>query len=198
MAISQKWIIEQQLAAAQWARRMLNSGFVVLDTETTGIDPDDELVQVSVIAHTGEMLLDTLIQPTKAIHPAASAVHGLYAADLVDAPRFADMYDTLKAAILDRIVIAYNADFDQRMVRQTATRYQQKAVRVLRWECAMKQYAKYLGRWDRRHRSFSWVKLTMACGIEKIPVTAAHTATGDCLMTLKLIEKMADFELPAT
>jgi hypothetical protein len=69
---------------------------------------------------------------------------------------------------------------------------------VLRWECAMKQYARYLGRWNRRNRSFWWVKLTMACGIEKIPVTAAHTATGDCLMTLKLIEKMADLDVSAT
>lgn len=189
--MKQQWILEQKLAAAIWARRMLNSGFVVLDTETTGLDDDDELVQVSVIDHTGEILLDQRLRPQKAIHPQATAVHGLRVADLRAAPPFVEVYPALETTIKDRIVIAYNAKFDRRMLGQTITRYQRRGIRVLRWECAMQQYAKFLGRWDRRRRGFQWIKLTMACGIERIPVTAAHTATGDCLMTLKLIEKMA-------
>lgn len=189
--VNQQWIVEQRLVAAAWARRMVNSGFVILDTETTGLDPDDEIVQVCVIDHSGEVLLDALVKPTKAIQPGATNVHGIRSADLADAPPFVEVYPALEAAIKDRIVIAYNEDFDRRLLAQTVRRYGQRAIRVLRWECAMKQYAQYLGRWDTRRRSFSWVRLTMACGIEKIPVDAAHSAIGDCFLTLSLIQKMA-------
>lgn len=189
--VKQQWLAEQRLAAAQWARRMVNSGFVILDTETTGLDPDDEIVQVCVIDDSGALLLDALVKPTKAIQPGATNVHGIRTADLADAPLFVDVYPALAAVIQDRIVIAYNEAFDRRLLTQTIRRYGQRAIRVLRWECAMKQYAQYLGRWDHRRRSFSWVRLTMACGIEKIPVDAAHSALGDCQMTLKLVARMA-------
>ena len=189
--VTQQWVAEQRAAAAQWARRMHDAGFVVLDTETTGMEDDDELVQISVVDHAGEVLVDTTVRPTKTIHPRASAVHGLTAADLVDAPSMSELFAELQAALQGRTVVAYNVAFDRRMLDQTLWRYNLPALPVRGWECAMQRYAQYLGRWNARYRSFTWVKLTVACGIERIPVTAAHSALGDSLMTLSLIERMA-------
>jgi hypothetical protein len=55
-------------AAAAWARVLLAEGdFVIFDTETTGFEDHDEIIQIGIVDHTGAVLLDQLIQPTQPI-----------------------------------------------------------------------------------------------------------------------------------
>ncbi len=177
--------------AAAWAAALLRHGFLVLDTETTGLNDDDELVQVAAMDSTGEVLINTLVQPTKAIDPKAQAVHGLSHADIADAPVFTALYVQLTLALAGKTVIAYNADFDRRMVTQTCRRYGLPMIRAGSWDCAMKGYAPFGGAWDARHNGFRWHSLTAACVQQQIPVVAAHSALGDCRLTLELIYRMA-------
>lgn len=53
------------------------SNYIILDTETTGLDNTAEIVEISVINDQGEVLLDTLIKPTKPIPGDATAIHGI-------------------------------------------------------------------------------------------------------------------------
>lgn len=178
--------------AAAWAAALLRHGFLVLDTETTGLEVDDELVQVAALDSTGEVLINTLIKPTKAIDPKAAAVHGLSHADLVDAPGFTAVYIQLSLALAGKTVIAYNADFDRRMITQTCQHYGLPMIRAKSWDCAMKGYAPFGGTWDARHNSYRWHSLSAACTAMQIPVVAAHSALGDCRLTLELIYRMAE------
>ena len=51
--------------------------WLVLDTETTGLDNHDEVISVAVVSAGGEVLFHSLVRPTVRIHPRASAVNGI-------------------------------------------------------------------------------------------------------------------------
>jgi DNA polymerase III epsilon subunit-like protein len=120
---------------------LLQVGCVLLDTETTGLGYDAEVIELAVLSSSGETLLDTLIRPQSGFIPArVSAVHGLTMADVEDAPGFADVYDELLRITAGKAVLAWNASFDERMVRQSAVRWGLRE-RVNGFECSMRLYA---------------------------------------------------------
>src|SRR5687768_4350279 len=69
---------EDRLAAQLWARRLLErDDWVVLDTETTGLDHGAEVIQIGVVGPDGRTLLDTLLQPRTRIPADATRIHGV-------------------------------------------------------------------------------------------------------------------------
>lgn len=188
--VSAAWLKQEREAARQWARDVLAREFVIFDGETTGLEYDDEFVQVAAIDQTGAVLLDALVKPVKPIDPDATAVHGLVARDVAAAPGFAAVYPALMNVLQGRLIVAYNADFDRRILEQACQRYGLPAP-VFEWQCAMRQYARYYGRWNPTHRSFKWQSLTAACAYERIPLAGQHSALGDCRLTLRLLQAMA-------
>lgn len=189
--VNRAWIAQERDKAVQWARDVLRREFVIFDGETTGLDFDDEFVQVGAIDQNGEVLLDLLVKADKPIAADASAIHGLTAAHVINAPRFPDLYPQIAGVLAGRLVVAYNADFDSRILWQACGRYALPMIDPEDWHCAMKRYAQYHGHWDERRRSFRWVRLSDACAAEHVPALGAHSAVGDCLLTLRLIQKMA-------
>ncbi|WP_119068332.1 3'-5' exonuclease [Aggregatilinea lenta] len=187
-------IREARQAAAQWASDLLQSDFVVFDSETTGTGFRDEFVQVAVIDAGGEVVLDTLVKPTRPIDPGAARVHGLSKVHLVGAPAFQTVYPVIAAALGGKRVVAYNVDFDHRILRQACALYDLPPVEAVAWECAMKQYAAYFGSWNGAKGDFRWHKLAAACAGEGVSMhdLNAHSAIDDCRMTLRLIQKMAE------
>jgi DNA polymerase III subunit epsilon len=186
-----QWLKQQRQEAARWAQKLLSREFVIFDGETTGLEIWDEFVQLGVIDHNGEVLLDTLVKPVQAISSGAAKVHGLSAVHLVGAPGFPEVYPALSEALAERTVIVYNVDFDRRILMQTCKRYDLSMIKAATWDCAMKQYAQYHGAWNNTRYSFRWHSLTDACAKEQIQSLNAHSAVGDCRMTLRLIQKMA-------
>ena len=57
---------ERQLAIKE-ARRLLELDLVIFDTETTGLGPDAEIVEVAALKVDGTVLLDTLLKPRQPI-----------------------------------------------------------------------------------------------------------------------------------
>ena len=177
--------------AIQWARNLLAHRFYVLDTETTGLGPTDEIVQIAILDETGADVMAQLIKPTRPIPPVASAVHGIRDADVAGAPSFKDLYIRLSTVLAGQVVIAYNMDFDWRMLQQTAARYRLPPVRIGKRDCAMKQYARYKGLRHSNGRNYVWHKLGAAIAQEGLSAEPAHDALADARMTLSLIRKMA-------
>src|SRR5690606_23948931 len=92
--------------AIEWARGLLANptNFVILDTETTGLDSFAEVVQISVIDGKGNVLVNNqLIKPTVGIDSRARAVHGIGEDALVNAPTFAEFLPTLLEVINGRL-----------------------------------------------------------------------------------------------
>ncbi len=173
------------VAAVEWARGLLTSGdFVVFDSETTGLSPPVDFVEVAVVNPAGETLFDTLLQPSCRIEPRARAVHGHTAQRLSSAPRFSEVYPALLDALYGRRVVVFNASYDRR-VWDTAVRHLGArgalAGELPRWECAMRQFARFIGEPSKRGKGYR---------PQKLP-GGDHTALGDALATLRLIEGMA-------
>jgi DNA polymerase III subunit epsilon len=91
---------------------------IILDTETTGMDPNrgDRIIEICALEMiggvlTGEMF-HKLIQPERDIPIEATNVHGLTLADLEDAPVFGEIADAFLAFMGDSPMVAHNANFD--------------------------------------------------------------------------------------
>jgi DNA polymerase III subunit epsilon len=169
--------------ASAWARSLLlRSDWVVLDTETTGLDGDDEIIQIAAIAPDGTAVIDELIRPTKPIPAEATAIHGIRDEDVEAAPRFPEVFDRLRAAVEGKTIVIFNAAFDLRMFRQSLARHRLPALAVdaFRAECAMLKYSAWRGeRWP--GGGYKWQRLP----------EGDHSAKGDSLAVLRLIRRMA-------
>lgn len=179
--------------AREWAQKMLKSRAVILDFETTDIK-DAEIVQVGVVDMDGNAVLETLVKPATRISPGAMAVHGITHDQVKDAPLFEGVYVTLSSALAGKIVIAYNADFEKMVLKSVCTRRKLPMPKLQEWECAMRTYANYYGKWNANRVSYTWQSLTNACIQQNVPMRNAHSALDDCLMTLDLIKIMASQE----
>ncbi|HXI18872.1 MAG TPA: 3'-5' exonuclease [Chloroflexota bacterium] len=178
--------LEDREAAQAWARSVLAEPerAVVLDTETTGLDNSAEIVQLAAVALDGAVRLHTFVRATHPIPGAATAIHRITDADCAGAPTYQEVHPLLAEAIGGRTVITYNADFDRRMLRQSAAPFRLSPL-DLTWACAMHQYARFVNEWDFRRNDYRWHRLPIA------PGAAAHTALGDCFSTLLLLRRMA-------
>jgi len=91
---------------------------IVLDTETTGLDPlrGDRLVEIGCIELLNSIpsgqTFHRYLNPQRDIPAEAFAVHGLSAEFLADKPFFADVVDDLLAFLGDAPLVIHNASFD--------------------------------------------------------------------------------------
>ncbi len=169
----------------KFPHELFKDGFLVLDLETTGFPaPDVGIVEIAIMSHEGEILVNTLINPRRLIPPRASKIHGIYDADVVNAKTFDEIYPELVTLLSSRYVVAYNASFEQGIFKFVCGRMGLPNFPNVTWYCAMRAYSSH----RRRQRFF---KLTKACVDEGIPIINAHRALGDCMMTLRLMHKMA-------
>ena len=91
---------------------------IVLDTETTGLDPAGghrivEIACLELLNHipTGRHF-QCYVNPERDIPPDAIAIHGLSGEFLTDKPRFAEIVDDLLQFIGDAPLVIHNAEFD--------------------------------------------------------------------------------------
>ena len=138
----------------------------------------------------GNVLLDTLVRPTNPIAPEARAIHGITDEVLAEAPSFSNLYDTIAVLLGNRSVLAYNADFDRRILAQTCARYGLPPVEVAAWHCVMERYACFWGKRDKAGHDKPQ-SLSTACMQQGIEVHGHHDAGQDCLLTLALIKAVA-------
>ncbi len=156
--------------------------YVVIDTETTGLTKNDEVVEVAVISSCGKVLLNTLVKPIASISEEASKVHGITEEYLECSPSWIDIAEKFKKVTEDKICVAYNADFDRRLISQT---FRKSGLSVPRreWLCAMQEYREKFG------LSFN-TKLISAAKKLRVEVNGSHRAFGDAKTTLALVQRM--------
>jgi DNA polymerase III subunit epsilon len=91
---------------------------VVLDTETTGLEPElgHRIIEIGCVELQGRRRtgrrLHHYVCPDRAIDPGALEVHGITSEFLADQPRFAEIADDLLAFIDGAELVIHNAAFD--------------------------------------------------------------------------------------
>ncbi len=91
---------------------------ILLDTETTGLDPltGDRVLEVAAIELVN--LLPTgrhfhsLVNPERDVPAESTRIHGFTNEHLRDKPKFAEIVEELEAFLADSAIIAHNAPFD--------------------------------------------------------------------------------------
>src|SRR5438046_10541448 len=95
---------------------------IVLDTETTGLDPlrGDRLVEIGCVEIFNRMptgqTFHRHLNPERDIPAEAYAVHGLSREFLADRPLFAEVVEEVLEFIGDAPVVIHNASFDIRLI----------------------------------------------------------------------------------
>jgi DNA polymerase III subunit epsilon len=176
-----------RIAAVEWARGILaREDVVVLDTETTGLGSDDEAIEVAVCSIDRQPIIDTLVYSNRKIHPRAQAVHGIYAADLVNAPRFSEIYDRLREIYTDRIIVGWNIGFDLIKVTHTCkVAGLPDLATISRFHDGCPQFQ------DAMLHHANWYGEYQNGKYRKQKLNGGHRAMGDCLAVIDCIEQMA-------
>ena len=92
--------------------------YIVLDTETTGLDPDDghKIIEIGCIEILNRNITNNTfhkyINPNREIDVEASKIHGLTNSFLKDKPVFEEIYPELRKYISNSPIIIHNAPFD--------------------------------------------------------------------------------------
>src|SRR5690349_16832145 len=95
---------------------MSNPGFAVIDLETTGLVTglNHRVAELAVVHVEPDGSIsgawETLVTPGRDLGP--QHIHGIAAADVMDAPKFADIAPRLVELLAGRIIVAHNATFD--------------------------------------------------------------------------------------
>ncbi len=182
-----------RLAAIIKARNTLASRPVYLDTETTGLDGTDQIVEICIVDCDGAVLVDSLVKPKGKIPAEAFAIHRISDAMVKSAPAWPRVWPEVETALAGRRVAIYNAEFDVRMMQQSHAKHK------LAWDfpddpffCLMKLYAQFRGEWNYKYGNYRWHSLeaaAMQCGIQ-LP-DRVHRAKEDTLLARELLEYMA-------
>lgn len=186
---------EQQYAACVAATSWLDDDCLTLDTETTGLGEDAEIVEITVIDCNGTPLMNTLVKPVCGSIPAEVVkIHGITDEMVANAPLWADINDEFMRLIAGRTVVMYNAAYDSRLIMQSqlANGLDADPMANTHIVCAMHEYAKMMGEYDyKRGKPNKWHKLVDAAAHVGVTNQGAHRALAYCLMTLGVVKAMA-------
>lgn len=143
---------EHRALAREWARHRMErpDEWFLVDTETTGLSAQDQVIEIAIgavhLSPSGMLtvrpVFNQRIRPTIAIPWASTQVHGITDAMVRSAPRFEDVAPRIASLCAGRALLAWNASFDARMVRQTAERFGvESPCPTASWQCAMRAHA---------------------------------------------------------
>lgn len=193
-----------------WTRCGYESGYAVLDTETT--DLQGEVIELAIIRMDGEVLFNERIRPQGKIQPGAQAVHHITDADLAACHDFAYWWPRIRRLICRYDILVYNLGFDfnalDRSLNIVRPNYYAGApcatdpysadyfvleLAQKKAQCVMEAYSPFAGSWSEWHGNYRWAKLMDACqqcGVDNSDLQA-HSALGDAMATMRLIRAVA-------
>ncbi len=142
MSDSRRRIIQQ-------ARQFIADGALIVDTETTGLRDDAEIVEIAIVDAAETLEFVALVKPSKPIPESATNIHGI-TNEMVENARIWPDFLFINWIVGGRPVLAYNSEFDSLMVEQTDRIYRCDR-QPWRWGCLMRMWIEFHGldRWQR-------------------------------------------------
>lgn len=184
----------RRLECAETARRWLKQKPVYLDVETTGLGDDDEVIEVGLVDHTNEVLMETLVRPRKPISEGAREVHGIRDEAVAEAPSWDQIHERFVQLVRDRLVVIYNQEFDAGMVDTSATKHDLSVDCLAPTACAMRLYSKWCGDWNEHEGGYRYQKLQRAMGEFEIGGRQSHRAVDDARTARRVVQSIANYE----
>ena len=107
---------------------------IILDTETTGLDPisGDRIVEIAALELINgcrtENIFHSYVNPERDMPDSAFKVHGISFQFLIDKPVFSEVVDSFMSFISNDRIVAHNADFDIRFINSELARLGHDAI----------------------------------------------------------------------
>jgi DNA polymerase III epsilon subunit-like protein len=180
-----------QTRSQEMARTLIAQKPVYIDTETTGLEKDDEVVEISIIDSDGTRLFSSLVKPSRPIPAAAQQIHHISDKEVASAPAWPILWPRIRSFLYSRPVAAYNAPFDYRMMQQSHARYRLPWRDNLNMVDVLPIYSDYRAVWDPTRRSMKYFKLEEAGAYFHIPLLNEHRSEADALLVRALLHSIA-------
>ena len=185
-------LTKEQLKAKEMAKELLNGEYVFLDTETTGTSAFDEIVNLGISDENATPLYNEFFKPSLLIKKDASKVSGITNDMVKNKPLFKNEWNKIYTILDNKKFVAYNADFDARMIQQTAQNHQISQIETDKsidgYVDAMKIVSMFLGLKPNRYYSIKLEYIANALGYSK---KQTHIAFDDVEMMVYVIQQIA-------
>lgn len=168
----------------EYAKKKIKSDPVYLDTETTGLESNDEIIEIAIVNSSGEVIFESFVRPQKPIPASATAINNISNAMVANSPSWAEIWPTIRNLLLDHPIGMYNAYFDIRMILQSLVINNIPNITKLNAFDIMKVYSDYM-RSDKRFR------LEQAGRNLGIVIPNSHLAADDTLLTRAVFHSIA-------
>lgn len=178
-------LFESRGGARDWQNLPLDRlSVTVLDTETTGLDPDqgDEIIAIGAVRVVNGRILrqesfDSFVRPRRAISERARSVHGISEDMLRGEPPIEDVLPRLHRFVEDTVIVGHNVAFDMRFFAAAGSRcnvaFSNPVLDTLLLEFAINA--------NQQDKSLEGIAQRLG-----LSVTGRHTALGDALSTAEI------------
>ena len=167
--------------------------YAIVDIETTGGEYNEEgITEIAIYKFDGIKVIDqfiSLVNPLKEIQPFVVKLTGINSKMLCNAPKFHEVAKRIVEITKDCILVAHNASFDYRVLKEEFSRlgfnYERQTI------CTVKLSKILLP----NQPSYKLGNLIRNLGI---PFSDQHRAHGDAKVTLKLFEILLEKDVKKT
>lgn len=166
------------------ATPLISLDAVVIDTETTGLDPGKaRIVEIGLVPLKGGKLDEAgafrrLVHPGQSIPPAATSIHRIDDAAVAGAGAFADLWPQVAERLGDAVLIGHTLGFDLAVLKRECERagLAWRAPRALDTRLLAQVAEPRLGGYTLEHLA-SWLN---------VAVEGRHSAVGDAILTARI------------
>lgn len=168
---------------------------IVIDTETTGFDPEkDRVVDIAGVMVSGargkyrsEVILNQLIDPGIPIPPEAMGIHHILDREVKGKPKLSAVLARGLHPYIPFVPAAHNAKFDSSFVPLEEGFDEKEIDWICTWRCAQHLWPDAPGYSNQTLRY--WLKLFKEPYLDATPV---HRAKADAIVTAGILERMLE------
>ena len=160
------------------------------DLELTGVYTHDEIISVSIVDATGEIIMDTLVKPAhKKKWKNTEKIHGITPAMVENAPLLDDLVDEIKA-IFDGAdnLIAYGVSTDYSHIKYIYDTEEEREALHAKTRCCANEFVRFAQEHlpDLNHASLTDAMAALDIAWDGV----AHTSIADTVGCMKVWEKL--------
>jgi exodeoxyribonuclease X len=160
--------------------------FAIMDTETTGVESHDQVVEISALLVSGSRRVtwSTLVKPSVPVCPAARAAHHIGDEELALAPTPAEVLLRAPLGLLkNSVMVAHNLDFDARLLTQSGLAALLPERRICTLRCSRHVWPASPGHSNQLLRYWLGLRVPSSTGLP-------HRADADVVVTHLILEEL--------